>query len=404
MGAGRFSRRWLGFSLLLIIIVVSAVLVWRFYISGNGSGYAVFWRQDVIHGFDNFGTATYGGGVLYAPSKGDDKVYAVNSQNGQIIWSSTVRQCDASPTIDGNVIYVGECSGPNGERTPAPKAIALNKSTGQEIWHYMEPGGIPWVGSPLVHGDYVYYTTIGSGVYALKKSDGNPIWHQDIGKIVCSVAYDRGVVFVSVNDPSGQYALNATTGEIIWHVNFGASWDSSPVVYDGMVIQAAGNISAHVMSTYVLNETNGDLIRKFEGKGGQSTPLVHDGKIFIPSYNCVVWAFDLRTGVEIWHTAELTTETVNLRRPDLSYSSPAAANGAIYYQSLSGTFYILNEADGRVRWSTALGGYGFGSPSIGDGYVFITNDSALYAFKVDYSPSDWPMFCKNQFHQSHVGP
>jgi len=402
MGAGGFSRKLL-VSLTLIVIVVSAVLVWYFYINANRPEYVILWRQDVVQGLDNFGTATYKDGVLYAPSKGDDKVYAVNFTNGQIIWSSTVRQCDASPCIEDDVIYVGECFGPNREPTPFPKAIALNKHTGQEIWHYVEPNGIPWVGSPLVYDDYVYYTTFGAGVYALNKSDGNPIWHQDIGEIVCSVAYNNGVVFVSANDPSGQYALNATTGEHLWHVNYGASWDSSPVIYKGMVIQVARNTTTNVMSTYVLNETNGELIRKFEGKGGQSTPLVHDDKIFIPSYNCRIWAFSLKTGAEIWHTAELTSGTVDLRRPDLSYCSPAAANGAIYYQSLSGTFYIINEADGSIRWSVALGGYGFGSPSIGDEHVFITNDSALYAFKIDSGPGDWPMFCKNQFHQSYAG-
>jgi outer membrane protein assembly factor BamB len=80
-----------------------------------------------------------------------------------------------------------------------------------------------------------------------------------------------------------------------------------------------------------------------------------------------------------------------------------AANGIIYYQSLSGTLYMINETDGDVRWSVALGGYGFGSPSIGDAHLFITNDSALYAFKIDSGTSDWPMFCKNSFHQSYVG-
>lgn len=368
--------------------------VWR-----NETEYAFLWVQPAVFGFDNFGTATYKDDVLYAPSKGDNNVYAINASNGNIIWNRTVRQCDASPCIDGDVIYVGECSGPYGEPTPFPRAMALNKTTGEEIWHFVEPYDYEWVGSPLVHGDYVYYTTLGSGVYALNKTDGKPIWHQYIGDIVCSVAYHDGVVFVSANNPPGQYAFNATTGEEIWHVNYGASWDSSPIVYDGMIIQVAFEIiepGRSIWSTHVLNETTGELIRKFEDKGSPSTPLVHYGKIFIPSYDWRMWAFDLKTGEELWHTVELHDGT----RQNYSYCSPATAGGAIYYQSLNGTFYVINETDGSILWSYTLDGFGFGSPSIGDGCIFITNDAGLYAFKIGPGSGDWPMFCQNNLHRS----
>lgn len=364
----------------------------------NETEHAALWRQDAIYGFDNFGTATYKDCVLYAPSKGDNNVYAINASNGDIIWNKTVRQCDASPCIDGDIIYVGECSGPYGEPTPFPRALALNKTTGEEIWNFTEPNDYEWVGSPLVNGDYVYYTTLGSGVCALNKTNGNPIWHRpDIGKIVCSVAYHDGVIFVSAYDPPGQYALNATTGEDVWHKDYGASWDSSPVIYDGMVIQVTINATTRVWSTCVLNETDGKLMRKFEDRGSPSTPLVHDGKIFIPDDDWRMWAFDLMTGEELWHTVELHNGVLQ----NYSYCSPAAAGGAIYYQSLNGTFYVINETDGRVLWEFSMGSYGFGSPSIGDGCVFITNDFALYAFRIGPGSGEWPMFCKNNFHQSY---
>jgi outer membrane protein assembly factor BamB len=378
--------------------------VWR-----NETEYAELWRQEAVYGFDNFGTATYMDGVLYAPSKGnfpnpDNNVYAVNASNGDIIWNRTVRQCDASPYIDGDVIYVCECSGPYGEPTPLARALALNRTTGEIVWSFIEPHNFTWVGSPVVNGEYVYFTTYDEqtasqgSVYALNKTDGSPIWHQDIGAIVCSVAYDNGVVFVSVYDPPGQYAFNATSGVELWHKSYGWSWDSSPIIYEGMVIQVAYNTT---YSTYVLNETNGELIRKFEDKGGCSTPLVHDGKIFIPNRVWMDWriyAYDLSTGEELWHTTQLHDGTLQ----NQTYCSPAASGGAIYYQSLNGTFYVVNETDGGILWSFAMGGLGFGSPSIGDGCVFITNDFALYAFKIGTGFADWPMFCQNNLHQSYT--
>lgn len=369
--------------------------VWK-----NLTEHAFLWKQDRVSGFDNFGTATYEDGILYAPSKADARAYAINASNGDVIWNSTVRECDASPRIDGDVVYVGECSHPGGEPIPDPKAIALNRTNGKEIWHYVEPHGNEWVGSPIVHGDYVYYTTLGSGIYALNKTNGNIIWQQDIGFIVCSAAYHEGTVFISgsnLTDPQGQYAFNATNGEIIWHVNYGAPWDSSPVIYNGMVIQVTRDVNTRIWTTYVLNETNGQLIQEFDDKGSPSTPLVHDDKIFIPDDDWKIWAFDLKTGEELWHTVDLHNGSLQ----DFSYCTPALAGGAVYYQSLNGTFYVINETDGSVLWSYALGGYGFGSPSIGDGNVFITNDAALYAFRIGPGSGNWTMFCQNELHRTY---
>ena len=307
------------------------------------------------------------------------------------------------------MIYVGECSEPDGSHITAPKAMALNRSSGQVIWSFTEPDDAEWVGSPVVNGEFVYYTTLGTGIYALNKTNGNPIWHQNIGKVVCSVAYDNGVVFVSANDPPGQYAFNATTGEKVWNQNFGSSWDSSPVIYQGMVIQVAGNVTRKEVSTYILNETTGQLINVFSQRGGQSTPLVHDGTIFIPSENCQIYAYNLLTGTELWHTSRLTTNSPTyLRRPELSYCSPALADGTIYYQSLDGIFYAIDAATGKINWTCQLGNptsipyFGFGSPSIGGGRVYITNDAALYAFEIDSMNTEWPMFCRNNLHQSSV--
>jgi hypothetical protein len=109
-----------------------------------------------------------------------------------------------------------------------------------------------------------------------------------------------------------------------------------------------------------------------------------------------MWAFDLATGTELWQTVPLHNGTLQ----NYMYCSPASAGGAIYCQALNGTFYAINETDGGVLWSYTLNSTGFGSPSIGDGCVFITNDGGLYAFEIGPGSGDWPMFCHNNFHSS----
>ncbi len=376
------------------VLLFGTILIVAVYthLSRNETEYAFLWMQPAASGADSWGTATYKDGILYAPSKANDMVYAVNASNGEIIWNKHVRTCTVSPCIDGDVIYVSELL-PLLPAKDKPRAIALNRTTGKEIWHFadIEPDDYSWVGDPLVCGDYVYYTTWGS-VYALNKTNGNLTWHQNIDKVVCVVACHDGVIFVSAIP--GQYAFNATTGESIWHVNYGSSWDSSPVIYDGMVIQACRQSDGR---TNVLNETTGELIRTF-WHGTLSTPLVHDDKVFIPTTR-VMYAFDLMTGDELWRTVELHDGSAY----DRSYCSPAGACGAIYYQSFNGTFYVIDEVDGSILWSYELGGLGYGSPSIGDGCVFITNDAGLYAFRIspDVGSGDWPQFCQNNLHISY---
>ena len=368
----------------------------------NETTSALMWNQNAVYGFDNFGTATYRDGVLYAPSKGDNNLYAVNASNGAIIWNTTVRQCDGSPCIDGDVVYVGECMGVY-EPTPQSRAMALNRTNGNVMWQFVEPNGNSWVGSPLVNGQYVYYTTCNfdesnytnsPGVYALNKTNGNVLWHQSVGNIIGSAAYDNGIIFISVYNPPAQYALNATTGQQIWRQSYGYSWDTSPVIYRGTMTQVT--FIHGVYSTLVLNETNGQLIRSFTGNGSTATPLVDNGKVFIPSNDWTIWAYNLTTGTELWRTVPLHNGTLQ----NYMYCSPAASGGAIYCQALNGTFYAINETDGCVLWSYTMGSFGFGSPSVGDGCVFITNDGGLYAFRIGPGSGDWPMFCHNQVHTS----
>jgi len=390
----------------LMIVLTIVLIISIFLFLTSSSGRQPLWTQSTVFGFDNFGTATYEDGILYAPSKGNNKVYALDAAIGAMVWSADVRQCDASPCIDDDRVYVGECFSPDRTPTPQPKAIALNKTNGNQIWSFTEPENRAWVGSPVASGDFVYFTTFGSGVYALNRTNGNPIWNRaDIGEVICSVAYHNGLIFVSAHNPPGQYALNATTGEDLWHIDIGASWDTSPVIYDGMIIQTVSNTTtgstynAREWSTYVLNETTGATIRVFQGKGSPSTPLVHGGKIFIPSKaDRQMWAYDLETGEELWHTTSLRGDNAHA----VSYCSPAGAGGTIYYQTYTGVFYAISEARGEILWTASLGGLGFGSPSIGNGSVFITNDASLYAFKIDYETGDWPMFCQNKLHQSHI--
>jgi outer membrane protein assembly factor BamB len=171
-----------------------------------------------------------------------------------------------------------------------------------------------------------------------------------------------------------------------------------------MVIQTATNTSTgsgyrtREWLTHVLNETTGETIQIFKRKGSTSTPLVHDGKIFIANReDSQIWAYTLETGEELWHTTSLL-DSSHIG----SYCSPALTDGTIYYQTYAGIFYAISEAKGETLWTASLGGLGFGSPSIGNGCVFITNDACLYAFKINSETGEWPMFCHDNLHRSHT--
>jgi parallel beta-helix repeat protein len=94
----------------------------------------------------------------------------------------------------------------------------------------------------------------------------------------------------------------------------------------------------------------------------RSSPAVADGKVFFGAYDGNVYCLNETTGEKIWNN---TIDTYLV-------SSPAIANGklfigAFYQQKL----YCLNASNGETIWNKTTGSIGISSPAVVDGKVYV---------------------------------
>lgn len=161
------------------------------------------------------------------------------------------------------------------------------------------------------------------------------------------------------------YALNAETGELIWSIPVDGAAHSSPAVYDGVVY--FGDFSGKF---YALNTQDGsekwsffaEGERKFGAKGihgmeprdqyieddwdfFNSSPTIHNDKIYFGSGNGNVYALDLESGKQVW-----TYQT-----GEVSHTSPAVAYGNVYNGSWDSYMYCLDAETGTEKWKFQTG-------------------------------------------------
>ena len=255
----------------------------------------------------------------------DAKVFAINSETGNIKWKTRIGDLSASsPAFAHKRLYV---------TTLEPgQAIALNAKTGKVEWRRQLPGRSE--SSPVVQGGRVYFGAESGEVFALDEKKGKVAWQvQTGGNVKAGPALHDGTLFVG--NYSGQmYAIRAKDGAIRW--------------------------------------TSSDLGAGL-GRSGRfySTPAVAFGRVYAGNADGRVYSFEQRTGDLAWSQS----------LSGYVYGAPAVADTpgtppSVYIGSNGGTAYALDARDGGEIWSVDVGGEISGAGSvIGD--VFYISDVDL---------------------------
>lgn len=124
-----------------------------------------------------------------------------------------------------------------------------------------------------------------------------------------------------------------------------------------------------------------EMVWKFETGGGvESSPAVADGKIFFGSKDGSVYCLDAVTGVERW---------VFPTGRDIS-SSPLVAEGKIYIGSGDTKLYCINAEYGMEQWNFTTGGGIVSSPKLyNEKLYFGSNDGKIYSIHVENGTEVW---------------
>jgi outer membrane protein assembly factor BamB len=184
------------------------------------------------------------------------------------------------------------------------------------------------------------------------------------GAIVSSPAVAGGVVYVGSAD-SNLYAVEAATGKLRWKFDAHGEVTSSPAVADGTVyvVSLDGNL-------YAVDAATGKLRWTFATQGEHrftaagilgaipsteimpdpwdfylSSPAIANGTVYFGSGDNRVYAVDAKTGALRW----------SYRTGDVVHSSPAVSGGTVYVGSWDTYFYALNAATGALEWKFKTG-------------------------------------------------
>ncbi|HEY6074502.1 MAG TPA: serine/threonine-protein kinase, partial [Anaerolineales bacterium] len=112
----------------------------------------------------------------------------------------------------------------------------------------------------------------------------------------------------------------------------------------------------------------------------RGTPLVHQGTLYIGSYDNNLYALNASDGKFQWKYA---TEGGIVSRP-------ALFEGNIYFGSADTRLHVISARSGKLVWAYATEGQIHSSPRIAEGHVFIgSDDHDLHAVNVTTNRSAW---------------
>ena len=164
------------------------------------------------------------GGAVYVGAR-DGFLYSLDAATGRERWrfDHKVSWVNSSPAVDGGVVFAASSDG--------HFVQAVDAASGRELWR-APTTGVVW-GSPTVDQELVYVGEGNGTLHALDRRNGATRWRWRSGlRIISSVTLERGRLYVG-SDDGGVYAINAAEGPALHRAVF---WDSAalkvPLVND----------------------------------------------------------------------------------------------------------------------------------------------------------------------------
>ncbi len=212
---------------------------------------------------------------------------------------------------------------------PDSVAYAMNSNDGTIIWQ--QPLGHQLIKSPLAAGENIYFPSGDGNIYALRASDGHPLWHARVSSpnfpIMGLFAYQDLII---VGTESGDLvALRASSGSIAWRVQDPcASGKIKRVLSEPYpcslvpLVLVNGVVYGFADGLYAWNASNGRVIWRNPAYQAEALVVSH-GKVYVP-YGYIV-VLDASNG-HFLHA---------LGRPGI-YELLAANDTTLYLQGSSG--------------------------------------------------------------------
>ncbi|WP_052071950.1 outer membrane protein assembly factor BamB family protein [Sphingopyxis sp. MWB1] len=212
---------------------------------------------------------------------------------------------------------------------------------------------------------------------------GTPLWDFQTGDAIWSPpTHDRGILYVG-SDDGHLYALDTAKRALKWKFATGGKLRSKPAIAGDLVIAASDDGYLYALDHMTGAERwrfsleSQDLHRREPALSNpyydflHSSPLVHDGHVYIGSLSGTLFVVEATSGKAAWRFG--TSDAIR--------GTPVIANGHVYFGGWDDHVYAINLATRQQSWRSDTGGIVQSTPAVDAKRLIIGSRSAkLVAF------------------------
>ncbi len=345
--------------------------------------------------------------IFLTSAEGDDLVLICVSTDGKILWKQVVATGNKnakgdeanlaapSPSTDGKYVFTFFGSGD----------LAAYDFTGKQIWktdlqtsYGKFDLNFVMSSSPLLDGDRLYLQLIHTGaqlVMALDKSTGKEIWKQERrtdARDECLHSYTSPYLyregkreFLLIHGADYITAHQLKDGTELWRAgsfnpkeryNPNFRFVASPVATAGLiVVPTAKNGPVIGLNPDAQSDTTNSMQKRVwtleRGSPDVPSPLINQGIVYLNRENGALIALDAKTGNQIYQ------ERAYEQR---HRASPVYGDGKIYLTARDGTVTVVKAGRNyEVLSKNEIGEQISASPAISNGRIYLRSFDALYA-------------------------
>ena len=324
--------------------------------------------------FNRVGWASLAGdpetGYVYAHTVSG--LFLCFDRDGKVVWSRSLTEEFGrisgyggrvhTPVVDEDLVIISYLSSNWGSHTPGRhRYFAFDKRSGEVVW-IATPGGRPL--------DTTYSVPV--------------------------VATINGVrLLIGGNADGSIYAMKIRTGESVWGFKLSRRGINSSVVVANDKVYAAHseeNLDNTALGRVVCIDATARLSSPKSGQGdvtdthevwrydgvfaGYSSPVVHDGRLYITDNSANIHALDAETGQVHW-VHNIGT---------VGKGSPVLADGRLYAPEVNGRFVIVAPGSdtaetldlAEIAMPDGRPAELFGSPAVAYGRIYLSTEAGVY--------------------------
>jgi len=216
---------------------------------------------------------------------------------------------------------------------------------------------------PVIYGERIFQLGDDAVLSAIDKRNGHVLWSQHLGQLsASSPAVTANTVYVTIlysghpHSPGRVIALDSASGAIRWWHALPSGSESSPLIHDGRVYFGSQN-----GTVFALDDSDGAVVWTYRAASAvKASPTLAGGVLYFGDYSGRLQAISEHSGHRLW----VSKSEGALLGSGNFYSTAAVVYGRVFLGNTDGRVYGYDAASGKLDWAVQTGAYVYASPAV----------------------------------------